>query len=200
MNPARLSRRWAAAFYDALLLLAMWLVGALLASFFQEALHIAGDAGWHHLLRAWFFLIGLAYFGLSWTRGGQTVGMKAWRLRVLRIDGQPLRWPIATARYAAMLVFWTLTLAPLVLLAPKATTSHAWLAPTAWICLAALPLVTLWSRLDPLRLTPLDRITGSRVVGLPREAPASPDVQRRSAQPRQSPHADAPEQEGGRRR
>ncbi|HEX7381652.1 MAG TPA: RDD family protein [Nevskiaceae bacterium] len=172
--PAAISRRWAAAAYDALLLVAMWLVGALLASFFQEALHIADGGRWHHLLRAWFFLIGLLYFGLSWTHGGQTIGMKAWRLRVLRIDGRPLRWPIATARYTAMLVLWTLSLAPLLLFAPAVRSAHAWVEPTAWICLAALPLAVLWSRLDPMRLTPLDRVTGSRVIRLPRETTGTP--------------------------
>ena len=30
-----------------------------------------------------------AYFVLSWGRGGQTMGMRPWRLRVLAADGKP---------------------------------------------------------------------------------------------------------------
>lgn len=39
------------------------------------------------LLATW-GLVGL-YFVLSWNRGGQTMGMRPWRLRVLAADGKP---------------------------------------------------------------------------------------------------------------
>ena len=43
----------------------------------------------------------LLLFGWSWTHGGQTLGMRAWRLRLERSDGTPLDWPAALKHYAA---------------------------------------------------------------------------------------------------
>jgi uncharacterized RDD family membrane protein YckC len=44
-----------------------------------------------------------AFYGWFWTHGGQTLGMRAWRLRVVQANGQPLSWPRATARFVASL-------------------------------------------------------------------------------------------------
>ena len=41
-----------------------------------------------------------AYFVLSWGRGGQTMGMRPWRLRVLAVDGKPASWRALWLRYA----------------------------------------------------------------------------------------------------
>src|SRR5512140_564998 len=43
------------------------------------------------------------YFGLSWVRGGQTVAMKAWRLKLVRADGMSLGWRDALLRFAVCL-------------------------------------------------------------------------------------------------
>ena len=52
-----------------------------------------GDAthGWRrHLLQAWVLAVCGAYFVWFWTRGGQTLPMKTWRIRLVRDDGAPL--------------------------------------------------------------------------------------------------------------
>ena len=48
--------------------------------------------------------VAMAFFCGFWVHGGQTVGMRAWRIRVQRDDGGPLGWPRAVARFAALLV------------------------------------------------------------------------------------------------
>jgi uncharacterized RDD family membrane protein YckC len=45
-----------------------------------------------------------AYFVGCWVRGGQTLPMKAWRLRVVACDGRPLGLRAATVRFALALV------------------------------------------------------------------------------------------------
>jgi uncharacterized RDD family membrane protein YckC len=53
----------------------------------------------------WFLLsvvaVAMLYFCGSWAHGGQTVGMRAWRIRVVRDDGGALGWGRAAARFAA---------------------------------------------------------------------------------------------------
>ena len=50
------------------------------------------------LLTIW-GLVG-AYFVLSWRRGGMTLGMRPWRLRVLAADGRPASVRALWLRYA----------------------------------------------------------------------------------------------------
>ena len=55
-----------------------------------------------------------AYFVLSWRRGGQTMGMRPWRLKVVASAGRPASWQSLWLRYAVACVtpviglLWTL--------------------------------------------------------------------------------------------
>lgn len=102
--PAPLWLRLAAALYDLLPLLGLWFVAGLLA------LLVTGGALDPHrlshklLVQGLLVILSAAYFVLSWTRGGQTIGMRAWRLRVVRDDGSPVDVPRALLRFAVALV------------------------------------------------------------------------------------------------
>jgi uncharacterized RDD family membrane protein YckC len=63
---------------------------------------VFGDSshGWRrHALQAWVLFVAGAYFVGFWTRGGQTLPMKTWRIRVVRWDGQPVGVGRAVHRY-----------------------------------------------------------------------------------------------------
>lgn len=87
MQPASLKRRLAAMLYEFLLLIAL----SMLASFaylpifgsihgpFQKA-----------VFQLYLLLVMLIYFVVFWKRGGQTLAMKTWRIRLVRRDGGPL--------------------------------------------------------------------------------------------------------------
>lgn len=92
-----LGRRLASALYDLLLLAALVVV----ATF--PFLAVFGDAthGWRrHVLQAWVLGVAAAYFAWFWTRGGQTLPMKTWRIRVVRRDGASVGVARALHRYA----------------------------------------------------------------------------------------------------
>jgi uncharacterized RDD family membrane protein YckC len=77
-------RRLAAALYDALLIVALMFVAT------YPFLAFFGDAtqGWRrHLLQAWIVFVVGFYFVWFWTRGGQTLPMKTWHIRLVRHDG-----------------------------------------------------------------------------------------------------------------
>ena len=91
-----LGRRLASAVYETLLLLAL----VFIATF--PFLAFIGDStqGWkRHALQAWVVVVWGAYFVWFWTRGGQTLPMKTWRIRVVRFDGAPLGAGRALHRY-----------------------------------------------------------------------------------------------------
>ena len=47
-----------------------------------------------YLVAVWFL-----FFAWFWTHGGQTVGMKAWRIKLLREDGTNITWSDAMFRF-----------------------------------------------------------------------------------------------------
>jgi uncharacterized RDD family membrane protein YckC len=100
-SPARLSRRLAALAYDLLLLFGCWFCGTWLLLLVRGGSEIAPGTWWFDLA-----LVGLGFlfFGWFWTHGGQTLGMRAWKLRVERYDGDPLRWRDALLRYVSALL------------------------------------------------------------------------------------------------
>lgn len=165
--PAPLWRRLAAACYDGLLLFAVWMVTLLVGLMARELLGVERN---DHVNALCLFLSGLAFFGWSWTHGGQTLGMRSWRLRLQRQDGSALRWPIAVLRYAAMLSGWGLALTPPLLasLPQKLRPPHCEEVILAAALLTALSL--LLALLDPHRRTFYDRLASTEVVVLPRQA------------------------------
>mgnify|MGYP001618435494 CR=1 FL=1 len=102
--PAPIWRRLAALFYDGLLYLALIMAGLVLATPFV-AFFVAQDASTplhnYSVLQGYAYVMGLIFFGWSWTRGGQTLGMRVWRLQVRRTNGTALRAPIALLRFTA---------------------------------------------------------------------------------------------------
>lgn len=92
----RLLRRLGAMLYDGLLLMALW--------FLATAVWLPFTAGeaieYHGLLRAWILIVSFVFFGWFWTHGGQTLGLRAWKLKVVRADGGQLTWRDALNRFA----------------------------------------------------------------------------------------------------
>jgi uncharacterized RDD family membrane protein YckC len=96
-------RRFAAICYDSLLLIAVLFAATAIVlplnggkAFSRDQLYYPG-----YLLAVSFF-----FFGWFWTHGGQTLGMRAWKIRVLTFDRQPLTWKQALARFCAALLSW----------------------------------------------------------------------------------------------
>jgi uncharacterized RDD family membrane protein YckC len=65
--------------------------------------HVPAGAWW---FRLYLLLVAFLFYGWFWTHGGQTLGMRAWRLRTVNRDGSPVRWPRAALRFALAIVAW----------------------------------------------------------------------------------------------
>lgn len=118
-RPAGLFRRFGAGFYDGLLLLAM----AMIASFVILLLsgHGPGMASADGRLQVpgpgvrianglAVLAITVAYFGYGWRKAGQSLGMKAWRIKVEQEDGRLLQWREVLLRLACAAPFYLLLL------------------------------------------------------------------------------------------
>jgi uncharacterized RDD family membrane protein YckC len=158
ISPAPAWRRFAAIVYDVLAVIAIVMVVGLLAQMatsgrlFDE--HGRMLTWWYQPLQG--IVVG-AYYVLSWVRGGQTLGMRPWRIRVTDAEGHPVRWPKALVR----LLVAALPLA-LVLIAPVTSLRAALWAPViGWLVL----LLPAW--FDRRRRAIHDMVAGTEIRRLP---------------------------------
>ena len=140
---AGILRRLGAMIYDLLLLLALMMVatGVLLPLTGGEAITSERFGAWEYAYRGLLLVIVIAFFGIFWTRRGQTLGMVAWRLRLEREDGSLLGWVDVLKRLAA-----------------------------AAVSLLLAFVGYLWIWVDRDRLAWPDRWTRTRVVVLPKKS------------------------------
>ena len=132
-NPG-LFRRLAAIFYDSWLIAGIWLLGVIVDTFVRDSRGLAVEMS-HLPLQVYLALAPFLFFGWFWTHGGQTLGMRAWRLKVLAEDGSPMTWSRSVIRVA-----W------------------------AHLSLVALGLGYLWVLIDRDRLAWHDRLSRTRLV------------------------------------
>ncbi len=100
---AGFGRRLGGIFYDSILLLCVLLVASVLATLVLKLTTGQGDykalsAVPLFFFRLYFVLAGGGFLAWFWVHGGQTLGMRAWRIRVVDTSDQPIRWSQALAR------------------------------------------------------------------------------------------------------
>lgn len=156
--PASIARRLGAAFYDLLVVAALWML-------VYFSLIAAGAVGGtladnsdprHWLLRA---LIAFLYFAWSWTRSGRTLGLLSWTLALEREGGGLPTLADAAARFALACAY----LIPVVAL----EVGYRLAVPPALFYLALLgPFLfgTLWTWRDPQGRALHERLLATRVV------------------------------------
>ena len=134
-------RRLGAMFYDLLLVIAsmMAVTAVLLPLTGGDAITSERFGAWEYAYRALLLVVVIMFFGVFWTRRGQTLGMQAWRLQIQREDGGFLTWPDVFKRLGAA---------------------------TVSLCLAGVGYWWIW--IDRDRLAWPDRWTRTRVVVLPK--------------------------------
>lgn len=96
--PCGLLRRFAAICYDLFLLAAVLFAFTWIMLLARGGAAIAPETAWY---QAALVAISVLFYGWFWTHRGQTLGMRAWKIRVVRSDGAPLTWRDALQRYLA---------------------------------------------------------------------------------------------------
>ncbi|MDJ0739412.1 MAG: RDD family protein [Gammaproteobacteria bacterium] len=129
-----LMRRLAAIFYDSWLVAGIWLLAVIVDTFVRDPEGLGWEIS-HLPLQLFIPAVLFGFFGWFWTHGGQTLGMRAWRLRLLGDDGAPVSWRQAVVRTAA-----------------------------AHLSLLAVGLGYLWVWIDRDRLAWHDRLSRTRLV------------------------------------
>lgn len=141
--PCPVWRRLIALVYDLLIVVAIVMVVGLLCQLATGGKLIATGA--HAVVPPWYQalqgVVVAAYFIASWRRGGQTVGMRPWRIRVCRDDGGTISLQQAVVRVLV-------AAAPMLLLALEPALG---LRAVLWAVLGAWALWFAVACFDPRR-------------------------------------------------
>ncbi|MFC5706886.1 RDD family protein [Aeromonas eucrenophila] len=108
---AGLLRRLGALLYDYLVVTSLLIIAGFIGMGVAHLLLATGmatvpegkDASWlltSPLYSAWLAFIICGFYTWFWTRAGQTIGMRAWRLRIQNVDGSNIRITQALIRLA----------------------------------------------------------------------------------------------------
>lgn len=101
-----LVRRLMAVFYDALLLLSLMFIATALLMTLNEGKAIQAGEPLSYVLTLALLTIGFLFYGWFWTHGGQTLGMKTWKMKLIRQSGKTVTWPIALVRFVTAMLSW----------------------------------------------------------------------------------------------
>ncbi|MGH8500437.1 MAG: RDD family protein, partial [Methylococcales bacterium] len=97
-------RRLGAILYDGLVLSGLLFAATACVLPFNGGQAISPDQ-WQ--FPAYLALVSFLFFGWFWTHGGQTLGMRAWKIRVTNLSGEPITWSQALIRFACALLSWS---------------------------------------------------------------------------------------------
>lgn len=91
-------------FYDGMLLFGVLFAATLVLLPFTRGQPIGPNDALYTL---YLLAVSYAYFGWFWTHGGQTLGMRAWRVTLVADPPYVLDWRRCLLRFAGVLVSWT---------------------------------------------------------------------------------------------
>ncbi|HEY1774334.1 MAG TPA: RDD family protein [Gammaproteobacteria bacterium] len=100
-------RRLAAASYDALVVVALWFIATAVAMPLTHGAVTPEHPLAELIYRLYILAVGFLFFGVFWVRNGQTLGMLAWRVKVVQASsGMKITWTQALVRYLASYLSW----------------------------------------------------------------------------------------------
>ena len=100
-----LIRRLLATLYDALLLLALLFVTTVVLMILNQGTLQTGQL-LSYLRLPVYITVSFLFFGWFWTHGGQTLGMKTWKMQLVQDNGNAVTWPVALVRFVTAMLSW----------------------------------------------------------------------------------------------
>jgi uncharacterized RDD family membrane protein YckC len=150
-----IARRLAAFVYEGVLLFGvLFIAGYLYSTLTQQRHALQGQTG----LQLFVFCVLALYFVTFWTRGGQTVAMRAWHLRVVTTRGDALGKGRAFVRFLASWLWFVPAL-----VAARVAGLHS-AASIFGLLIVGVLAYALLARLHPQRQFLHDALCGTRLV------------------------------------
>jgi len=104
---AGLLRRLMAIIYDLFLLMALLFIVTAIAMLFNHGNAIEPGQPLYPFYVACLVMISFCFYGWCWTHGGQTLGMKTWKMKLQQENEQPVTWTLALIRFITAVISWS---------------------------------------------------------------------------------------------
>lgn len=162
MSYPTLLKRLLAAIYDSFLILA--------TVFFATALTLPftkGEIAAENKIYMSFYLLFVIYifYGWFWTHGGQTLGMRVWKQKLVQLDGKPVNWKQCFIRFITGLPAWLLFLIGLIF-SIKTDIAESLINIPGWL-LAVAGFV--WVLFDNRSNNWRDNLSGTHIINVNKE-------------------------------
>lgn len=99
-----LARVLGAIIYDSLALFALCMVAGFIFIFALG--HPPATQSQHLIFQGYIFVIVYLFFCWFWTHGGQTIGMRSWKIKLMPQQGKTINWPTASRRFFLATLLW----------------------------------------------------------------------------------------------
>ncbi len=157
MSYPSLLKRLFAALYDGFLILAMLFFATALTLPFTKGEIAAGN---NIYMSLYLLTVIYIFYGWFWTHGGQTLGMRVWKQRLIAINDGAVNWQQSFIRFITGLPAWLIFFIGLILwikpgIAESLTTIPGWL-----IALTGFIWVLLDNRSNNWR----DKLSGTQII------------------------------------
>lgn len=162
--PATITKRLLAVFYDSFLLIAvLFLAMAVLLLVSGGYQFQAGNP----FMTVYLLIVSFAFFGWFWTHGGQTLGMRAWKLRIQQHTGETITWRQAAVRFVTAVPAWVVLFIGMALVADIPLHAHPWLDQLSRLPAWLILIVGIgWLVVDQWPDGWRDKVSGTRVIKL----------------------------------
>ncbi len=153
-------KRLLASLYDAFLVLAVTFIATAITLPITR-----GEVSPEHRLYMTLYLLTVIYlfYGWFWTHGGQTLGMRVWKQKVVSREGNALNWQQAFVRYLTAVPAWTVFLVGLLdwMLGDRIHLPSILATVPGWLLTIA---GFLWLLYDNTSNNWRDRLSGTQVI------------------------------------
>jgi uncharacterized RDD family membrane protein YckC len=105
---AGIFRRLFAIFYDCFLLTAILFIVSAVGTALNHGRAIEPGAPLYPLFVSVIFALSYLYFAWFWIHGGQTLGMKTWRMQIQTCDISVINWKTAGIRFITAILSWAI--------------------------------------------------------------------------------------------
>ena len=107
--PAGIGKRLLAILYDLFLLSALLFIAAIFPLLLNHGTAITRDNGalvFYVIHPLYLLTVCFGFFGWFWTHGGQTLGMRTWKLKIISVQSGAISWQQAGIRFVVAIASW----------------------------------------------------------------------------------------------
>lgn len=103
---AGLFRRLFAIFYDCFLLIAILFIVSAIATALNQGKAVEPSDALYPVFVIIIFSLSYLYFAWFWIHGGQSLGMKTWRIQLQSSNNKAISWKTAAIRFITAIFSW----------------------------------------------------------------------------------------------